>query len=235
MGLPKMPGLTSETARQFTRPGRSDPSVTGKNKEWWDIVLPGHDMYSTPGSPEPPEMSEQERAIIMQMKEIAAGDPELSKLYKDYTMRAISGEEGVTPAMERGIREAEEVEREQVARGLGSKGDIASTPGIQRMGRFYENVAAKKEEARRGAVGRGERLISEDYDRRIRAAGAALGPLAQQRGLMSAADRQRWLNEAAATAGGVELATTLGSAYETGRRRRGAGLTDREEPEIGYA
>lgn len=162
-----------------------------------------------------PQMSEQEQRIIARMKELATGDPELGKMYTDFTFRALEGEEGVTPGLRRDIAEQEAITKEEIARGLGSTGDIRSTAGIKRMGRFREKANVMKERARQDAIRKGEGLIGSRARRMTAAAGTALGPLAQQRGLESAAQLQTAANVAGERAGLMRLGGQLGGLAVT--------------------
>lgn len=168
-----------------------------------------------------PGLSEQEQVIIARMKELALGDPELGQMYTDFTFRALEGKEGVTPGLRRDIAEAEAVTKEEIARGLGSTGDIRSTAGIKRMGRFTEKANIMRERARQDAIRKGEGLIGSRSRRMIAAAGTALGPLAQQRGLESAAQLQTAANVAGERAGlmrlGGQFAGTAVTQYRGGQ------------------
>lgn len=166
-----------------------------------------------------PGLSEQEQVIIARMKELAMGDPELGQIYTDFTFRALEGEEGVTPGLRRDIAEQEAITKEEIARGLGSTGDIRSTAGIKRMGRFREQTNIMKERARQDAIRRGEGLIGSRSRRMIAAAGTALGPLAQQRGLESAAQLQTAANVAGEKAGLMRLGGQFGGMAVTQARR----------------
>jgi hypothetical protein len=166
-----------------------------------------------------PGLSEQEQVIIARMKELATGDPELGQLYTDFTFRALEGEEGVTPGLRRDIAEQEAITKEEIARGLGSTGDIRSTAGIRRMGRFREKANIVRERAKQDAIRRGEGLIGSRSRRMIAAAGTALGPLAQQRGLESAAQLQTAANVAGEKAGLMRLGGQLGGIAVTQARR----------------
>lgn len=166
-----------------------------------------------------PGLSEQEQVIIARMKELATGDPELGQLYTDFTFRALEGEEGVTPGLRRDIAEQEAITKEEIARGLGSTGDIRSTAGIKRMGRFREKANIVRERARQDAIRRGEGLIGSRSRRMTAAAGTALGPLAQQRGLESAAQLQTAANVAGERAGLMRLGGQLGGIAVTQARR----------------
>ena len=196
---------------------------------WADIADPGYQFRVKEGAPQPEPLSEQEKEIIARMKELAMGDPELDNLYKEFTVHAMEGKAGMPPSLERDIREREAIEKEEIARGLGSTGDVASTPGIKRMGTFRENVMRAKEAARRSAIAKGEELMTSAASRRLTAAHTALGAKAKERGLMSEADRQRWVNESARTAGLVQLGTQVGGAVEAyGGRRKKAGVIKEE-------
>jgi len=162
-----------------------------------------------------PPLSEQEKRIIARMKELSMGDPELGQMYTDFTFRALEGEEGVTPGLRRDIAEQEAITKEQIARGLGSTGDIRSTAGIKRMGRFREKANIMRERARQGAIRRGEGLITSRAGRMIGAAGAALGPMAQQRGMESMASMQTAANVAGERAGLMQLGGQLGGLAVT--------------------
>ena len=166
-----------------------------------------------------PGLSEQEQAIIARMKELALGDPELGKLYTDFTFRALEGEEGVSPGLRRDIAEQEAITKEEIARGLGSTGDVRSTAGIRRIGRFREKANIVRQQARQAAIAKGEGLISSRSRRLVGAAGAALGPLAQQRGLESAAQIQTAANVAGEKAGLMRLGGQLGGIAVTQARR----------------
>lgn len=166
-----------------------------------------------------PGLSEQEQVIIARMKELALGDPELGKLYTDFTFRALEGEEGVSPGLRRDIAEQEAITKEEIARGLGSTGDVRSTAGIRRMGRFREKANIAREQARQAAIAKGEGLLSSRSRRLVGAAGAALGPLAQQRGLESAAQIQTSANIAGEKAGLMRLGGQLGGLSVTQARR----------------
>jgi len=167
-----------------------------------------------------PGLSEQEQTIIARMKELAMGDPELGQMYTDFTFRALEGEEGVTPGLRRDIAEQEAITKEQIARGLGSTGDIRSTAGIRTMGRFREKANIVRERARQAAIRRGEGLISSRAGRMIGAAGAALGPMAQQRGLETMAQQQTAANIAGERAGLMQLGGQLGGLAVTQYRDR---------------
>ena len=175
------------------------------------------DIFGTPDAPDPPEMTEQERTIIARMQELAAGDPELDTLLKEFTIGAIEGRETLSPGLEREISEQRAVSQEEIARGLGSVGDVASTPGIAKSLRFEEHAGLAREADRRAAIARGEDLLTSAASRRITAAGAALGPLAQQRGLQARADLQATANRLGQIGGLTELGTTIGSAIESRR------------------
>lgn len=209
----KLPGL-SGGVKFLTSPGSSDPEFT-KGDPFYDIAFPLHDYLNPPEDVKAPPLSDQEKAIIAQMKDLAMGDPELSQMYSDYTLSALEGKEGVTPGLQRDIAKQEEITQEEIARGLGSKGARESTPGIRRMGRFREGANIVREDARRGAIGRGERLISSDVGRSITAAGAALGPLAQQRGLQTQMGLQNLANLRGTQAGQARLLGQTGTALLT--------------------
>ncbi|MEE9354209.1 MAG: hypothetical protein V3U75_01330 [Methylococcaceae bacterium] len=162
-----------------------------------------------------PPLSDQEKRIIAQMKQLALGDPELTQLYSDFTLRAIKGEEGVTPGLERDIAEQEAITKEQIARGLGSEGARRSTPGIRRLGRFREGANIAREDARIGAIGRGERLLASGAGRSISAARAALDPLAAQRNLQTQIGLQNVANIRGTQAGQAQLLGQTGTALLT--------------------
>lgn len=165
----------------------------------------GRQLFTKEGDISAPAFSRLEETIIARMKELATGDPELGQLYTDFTFRALEGEEGVTPGLRRDIAEQEAITKEEIARGLGSAGDIRSTAGIKRMGRFEEKSNIVRERARQDAIRKGEGLIGSRARRMIGAAGSALGPMAQQRGLESMAQQQTAANVAGEQAGLMRL------------------------------
>ena len=167
-----------------------------------------------------PGLSEQEQVIIARMKELALGDPELGKLYTDFTFRALEGEEGVSLGLKRDIEEQEAITKEALARRLGSTGDVRSTAGVRTIGRFREKANIAKERARQDAIAKGEGLLSSRSRRLVGAAGAALGPLAQQRGLESAAQIQTAANVTGEKAGLLRLGGQLGGLAVTQARSR---------------
>ena len=166
-----------------------------------------------------PPLSDQEQAIIARMKELAMGNPELGEIYTNFTKNAIEGIEGITPGLERDIAEQEEITKEQIARGLGSKGDKMSTAGVKTMGKFNEWSNMKREMARQDAIRTGEGLLSSRSGRMTAAAATALGPMAQERGMGFTADMQNAMNTAGQRAGQMELAGQVGSAYLTSKGR----------------
>jgi hypothetical protein len=211
--------ISSESAKHFTRPGRSDPETTEKNKQFWDIVTPGHGLFSGPKAIKAPELSQQEQSIIARMKELAMGDPDLDRLYQDFTLGAVEGREGVSPGLERSLREKESEERERIARGLGSLGDIRATGGIRRMSRLREQANLARESARQDAIRRGEGLLTSRTARQVSAARTALSPLEHQGALESQASQQTAANIAQQKAGIMQLGGQIGSEYDASRRK----------------
>jgi len=154
------------------------------------------------------------------MKELSMGDPELGQMYTDFTFRALEGKEGVSPGLKRDIAEQEAILKEEISRGLGPTGDIASTPGVKRMGRFREKSNIARESARQDAIRRGEGLMGSRSRRMVAAAGTALGPMAQQRGLEAAAQLQTAANVAGERAGLMELGGQSAGRAVTDYRRK---------------
>ena len=167
-----------------------------------------------------PGLSEQEKVIIARMKELSMGDPELGQMYTDFTFRALEGKEGVSPGLKRDIAEQEAILKEEISRGLGPTGDIGSTPGIKRMGRFREKTNIAKQRARQDAILKGEGLMGSRSRRMVAAAGTALGPMAQQRGLVAAAQLQTAANVAGEKAGLMQLGGQMGGLAVTQYRRK---------------
>ncbi len=213
---------SEESTRFITSPGTSDPKFTKGKEDILDVVFPLHGALRGPDELQAPPLSDQEKRIIAQMKELAMGDPELSQMYSDFTLRALEGKEGVTPGLQRDIAKGEALTKEEIARGLGSKGARESTPGIRRLGRFREGANIAREDARRGAIGLGERLISSDVGRSITAAGAALGPLAQQRGLQTQIGLQNLANIRGTQAGQAGLLGQVGTTLLTSGKKKAA-------------
>lgn len=183
-------------------------------------ILSSEGWFGEPKAIHAPGLSEQEKVIIARMKELSMGDPELGQMYSDFTLRALEGKEGVSPGLKRDIAEQEEILKEEIARGLGPTGDVASTPGIKRMGRFREKSNIVKERARQDAIRKGEGLMGSRSRRMVAAAGTALGPMAQQRGLEAAAQLQTAANVAGEKAGLMQLGGQMGGLAVTQYRRK---------------
>lgn len=170
------------------------------------------DVFGDGGASVPP-MGPEERAVLSSMTKLAEGDPELGQMYVDFTKRALKGEVA-NPYLEKQLQREVGLVREDIARRSGALGDIASTAGIETMGRLREAHGLARAEAAREDIGLGERLLASRTGRLVGAGQPVLGAFGRQREMEMEAQL------ANLQAGGGGLAEMLGgglSGYITGR------------------
>lgn len=84
---------------------------------------------------------------------------ELSELYKARSIKALKGEDGVSPALSRGIEAYKAETTQSLASRLGPDWE-QTTAGQQALSSMASTGSLLEEEARRGAIGQGEGLLS---------------------------------------------------------------------------
>jgi hypothetical protein len=190
----------------------------------------GYRVIDTPPSGDDPGGRTLER--ISPEERFAGMDPqerktyELHDAYLDRQLSAVRGELPVSPALERDISERRGLVQEDLSRRLGPQYK-QSTAGLQTEAKFEESADIAKESARQGIISQGPGLIGssqagmegrtqadiaglynvpQSYYTGIGAAGSALQPYQQQRGLQYQSQMQSGANKAAQKAGLMQLA-----------------------------
>jgi len=165
-------------------------------------------------------MSEDEKAIIARMEELSLGNEELGQRYAEMTKRAISGEKGFSPGLEKDLAEQEaKLGGRAEALGLPRGGTAAA----QVTSEFETGADVARGTAREEMMQLGEQLMTARTARLTGAAGTALAPLAAQRGEQFAAKVGRARAKAGERAGLIGLAGQIGGAALTSGGGTGGG------------
>lgn len=161
-------------------------------------------------------ISQDEKDIISRMEELSLGNEELGQRYADFTKRAISGEKGFSPGLEKDLadQEAKLGERAE-ALGLPRGGTAAA----QSTSEFETGADIARSTAKDEMMQLGEQLMTARTARLAGAAGTALAPLAEHRGQVFESDVQKQATRAGERAGLVRTAAQIGSALATSRSR----------------
>lgn len=162
-------------------------------------------------------LSQDEKDIISRMEELALGNEELGQRYADYTKRAVSGEKGFSPGLEKDLAEQETKLGERAAAlGLPRGGTAAA----QVTGEFETGADVARGTAREEMMQLGEELMTARTARLTGAAGTALAPLAEQRGQVFESTLRKGATRAAERAGMIQAAGQIGSAIVTSRSKK---------------
>jgi hypothetical protein len=161
-------------------------------------------------------MSQDEKDIISRMEELALGNEELGQRYADFTKRAVSGEKGFSPGLEKDLAEQEAKLGERAeALGLPRGGTAAA----QVTSEFETGADVARGTAREEMMQLGEELMTARTARLTGAAGTALAPLAEARGQKFESTLRKGASRAAETAGLIQATGQIGSAIVTSKSK----------------
>ena len=158
-------------------------------------------------------MSDDEKAIIDRMEELALGNEELGQRYAEMTKRAVSGEPGFSPGLEKDLAEQEAKLGERVE----ATGLMGGTAAAQATSEFETGADVARGTARDEMMDLGEQLMTARTARLAGAAGTALAPLAEHRGQKFASTLRKGASRAANRAGLIQVAGQVGSAIATSK------------------
>jgi hypothetical protein len=157
-------------------------------------------------------MTKDEKQIIARMEELSLGNEELGQRYAEFTKRAVSGEPGFSPGLEKDLAEQEAKLGERAAAvGLPRGGTAAA----QVTSEFETGADVARGTAREEMMQLGEQLMTARTARLTGAAGTALAPLAAQREEEFGASVGRARQKAGQRAGLIGLAGQVGAAALT--------------------
>lgn len=160
------------------------------------------------------DMSQDEKDIISRMEELALGNEELGQRYAEMTKRAVSGEPGFSPGLEKDLAE-QEAKLGERAESLGLMG--GGTAAAQTTSEFETGADVARGTARDEMMQLGEELMTARTARLTGAAGTALAPLAEHRGEKFASTLRKGASRAAERAGLIKVAGQVGSAIATSK------------------
>ena len=162
------------------------------------------------------DISQDEKDIISRMEELALGNDELGQRYAEMTKRAVSGEPGFSPGLEKDLAEQEAKLGGRAAE-LGLMG--GGTAEAQRTSEFETGADVARGTARDEMMNLGEQLMTARTARLAGAAGTALAPLAEHRGQEFESTLRKGASRAAERAGLIQAAGQIGSAYATSKSK----------------
>jgi hypothetical protein len=161
-------------------------------------------------------ISQDEKDIISRMEELALGNEELGQRYAEFTKRAVSGEPGFSPGLEKDLAEQEaKLGGRAEAVGLKRGGTAEAQAGAE----FETGADVARGTARDEMMQLGEQLMTARTARLAGAAGTALAPLAEHRGQKFESALQRGATRAQERAGMIQAAGQIGSAIVSSRSK----------------